>query len=329
VQIKTMLHDAWAAKGHDLNYKPHGKTDKRLSRMMQLFGDALESIEVQSEVLRNLIHERWNAEHSRRQLARRAAWNILGKTLVHPAFDPDAVLLLEEIKKAASPQPVTSADLKTWSQIDRKIFGFNRELRRERVWLAVSMAMVSSLADHVDFASREVNDFLRGTSSSTPQDPIYERDILNLPLGLSACGDFGGAIAISQYCLDQKKDVSSETVNTLKFNLANYLIEEACFSAPKESAELDSLRSRIESLIQGCAEIEATAPSAFRDLRGMVEVALSDDPEKLRQAIDQIYQSMQAVPPLYSDYAKSYLELHLRVAWRRLLEVEAERSANP
>lgn len=71
VQVKTMLHDAWAAKTHDLNYKPQGQTDKRLSRMMQVFGDALEFIEVQSELLRHLIHERWNTEVERRwQLSR-------------------------------------------------------------------------------------------------------------------------------------------------------------------------------------------------------------------------------------------------------------------
>ena len=67
VQIKTMMHDAWAAKMHDLVYKPQGHTDKRLSTMMNVFGEALQSIETQSELLRNLIHERWNAEVKRRR----------------------------------------------------------------------------------------------------------------------------------------------------------------------------------------------------------------------------------------------------------------------
>jgi ppGpp synthetase/RelA/SpoT-type nucleotidyltranferase len=71
VQIKTMMHDAWAAKMHDLNYKPQGQTDDRLATMMQVLGDALQATEEQSVLLRNLIHERWNAELNRRQAVRR------------------------------------------------------------------------------------------------------------------------------------------------------------------------------------------------------------------------------------------------------------------
>lgn len=57
VQVKTMVHDAWAAKMHDLTYKPQGQTDQRLSGMMQVLGAGLQAVEEQSVLLRQLIHE--------------------------------------------------------------------------------------------------------------------------------------------------------------------------------------------------------------------------------------------------------------------------------
>jgi ppGpp synthetase/RelA/SpoT-type nucleotidyltranferase len=325
VQIKTMLHDAWAAKGHDLNYKPHGKTDARLSRMMQLFGDSLQSIEVQSEVLRNMIHARWNAETNRRQLVRKAVWIELGRD---QTLDPEAMGLLEEIKNAAKKTEMTSGNLQAWNDIFDRIIKLGEPSRRDGVWLAVNMAMVSSKPEHISFASSEVGDFLKSSNKLKPTGMIVERDVWSLPLALSACGDFVSAIDISQRSLDERKDLGARSIITLKFNMANYLAEEACFSAPKDDEERSALRTRIELLIAECTSTkEEIIPNGFQDLRAMVEVALSDDPAKLRLAIDEIHQAMQSVPAKYADYASPYLELHLRVAWRRLLEVEAEKSA--
>jgi len=55
IQIKTMLHDAWGAKMHDLTYKPGGVLDPSLKQLMESFGDSLQSIEVQSVTLRETI----------------------------------------------------------------------------------------------------------------------------------------------------------------------------------------------------------------------------------------------------------------------------------
>jgi hypothetical protein len=240
VQVKTMMHDARAAKMHDLNYKPQGYTDKRLSAMMGVFGDALQSIEKQSELLRNLIHERWNAEVGRRRAARRTLFSQLPVIRSRKAFSDEA-------------------------------------------------------------------------------NKIY-RDIQ------SACGSLEGAISTSNYILAHIA-LPAEDRAMVQFNLANFLVEEAAFDPmlPDTAAR----RARIEALMRDCAHIEVEDPSAFHDLRGMLELAPSADAAAVRRAVDQIRLGLDTAIAEDQDIALMYFELHSRLAWRRLLELEAETVAEP
>jgi ppGpp synthetase/RelA/SpoT-type nucleotidyltranferase len=55
IQIKTILHDAWGAKTHDLTYKPSGRTDRDMRRSFDLLGDMLANLDAQSDALRQGI----------------------------------------------------------------------------------------------------------------------------------------------------------------------------------------------------------------------------------------------------------------------------------
>ncbi|OAI84248.1 hypothetical protein AYO27_13475 [Rhizobium sp. GHKF11] len=55
IQIKTVLHDAWGAKSHDLTYKPSGRTSSDLIENFNLLGDVLANIDLQSDVIRRGI----------------------------------------------------------------------------------------------------------------------------------------------------------------------------------------------------------------------------------------------------------------------------------
>ena len=108
----------------------------------------------------------------------------------------------------------------------------------------------------------------------------------------------------------------------MNFNLANYLIEEAYFSLPKDLTAQEMLRKKIEDLINSAASLRARDPSAFHDAEGMLEVSFSHDPIVLRRAVDDIYKGIQDVPLKERDVANSFFELNIRLAWRRLLEAE-------
>ena len=61
----------------------------------------------------------------------------------------------------------------------------------------------------------------------------------------------------------------------------------------------------------------------------MLEVALSSDVAVVRKALDQIQLGLTTAAPEDHEIAHIYFELHSRLAWRRLLELEAETAADP
>ena len=52
IQIKTMLHDGWGGKTHNLTYKPLGQIDEVLYRHMNILGDVLRLLDDQSEIIK-------------------------------------------------------------------------------------------------------------------------------------------------------------------------------------------------------------------------------------------------------------------------------------
>lgn len=55
VQIKTVLHDAWGAKTHDLTYKNSTNVDPSLVQGFELLGDTLAKIDQQSDLIRKSL----------------------------------------------------------------------------------------------------------------------------------------------------------------------------------------------------------------------------------------------------------------------------------
>ncbi|SFK37277.1 hypothetical protein SAMN03159338_4064 [Sphingomonas sp. NFR04] len=55
IQIKTLLHDAWGAKTHDLTYKPSGRIGEELLTSFDLLGSNLANLDQQSDALRTSI----------------------------------------------------------------------------------------------------------------------------------------------------------------------------------------------------------------------------------------------------------------------------------
>ena len=72
VQIKTLLHDAWTAKTHNLSYKPEGELDERMKKQMEILGDTLASIDEQSELIGSIIREKWVTDAIRKKGASKA-----------------------------------------------------------------------------------------------------------------------------------------------------------------------------------------------------------------------------------------------------------------
>lgn len=64
IQVKTVLHDAWGLKTHDLTYKNESSIDELVLAQFNILGDVLAKLDTQSDVLRSSI--------SKAQIARKA-----------------------------------------------------------------------------------------------------------------------------------------------------------------------------------------------------------------------------------------------------------------
>lgn len=67
VQIKTVLHDAWGHKTHDLVYKPAGRFDQALLDSFNHLGDMLAQIDLQSDTLRRSLERAFRARSLKRR----------------------------------------------------------------------------------------------------------------------------------------------------------------------------------------------------------------------------------------------------------------------
>lgn len=116
VQVKTLLHDAWAAKTHDLIYKSAVEVDKRLIEQIESIGEDLRQIDKRSEGLKELIGEKIKVERKSLDLAVRG---IFRKT---PTFqDPDYVRLYNNIKETINKNSDELTDSDPESEIASKI----------------------------------------------------------------------------------------------------------------------------------------------------------------------------------------------------------------
>jgi ppGpp synthetase/RelA/SpoT-type nucleotidyltranferase len=69
LQVKTLLHDGWAAKTHDIVYKPPIQLSDDVRKHTNILGETLQLVEKQSEIIRGLIEREIERENRRRRAA--------------------------------------------------------------------------------------------------------------------------------------------------------------------------------------------------------------------------------------------------------------------
>jgi ppGpp synthetase/RelA/SpoT-type nucleotidyltranferase len=93
VQIKTVMHDAWGAKTHDLTYKPSGRTAQELIDSFNVLGDTLALIDRQSDLIRHSIERNARVrEAKRRRLQQSVLTDAVLGGLVPETDDMSAVV---------------------------------------------------------------------------------------------------------------------------------------------------------------------------------------------------------------------------------------------
>lgn len=92
IQIKTLLHDAWGAKTHDLTYKAASPIDPALSKGFEILGDSLAKLDQQSDLLKQSI----TSQHKLRWIKKNRVLNEVSSNQLRIAFQHSDALRAEE-----------------------------------------------------------------------------------------------------------------------------------------------------------------------------------------------------------------------------------------
>ena len=99
IQIKTLLHDAWGAKTHDLTYKPTGRIGGELLTSFDLLGSNLANLDLQSDALRSSIQRTSEVRERKRRAVQVALLSEIAASTVVTVPDTALRLTLKNLQK--------------------------------------------------------------------------------------------------------------------------------------------------------------------------------------------------------------------------------------
>jgi ppGpp synthetase/RelA/SpoT-type nucleotidyltranferase len=330
LQVKTMLHEAWSSKTHDLTYKPSIRNDARLTRMMNTIADSIESIEAQSELVRELIHERWNAEQTWRAALRRHLFNSLPNWTEKDIFGPKGTEIRSLIDAGAHHLKSASDDDSSYQDIAYGIYELCNDSLREGFVLQAYLALVRESQKDRDNAIERALAWLEIAESEWRQGRAKAYEVWSIPLVLQACGDLPSAIGVGRKLLEQCTAFDEYDKCAIAFNLANHLVEDSYFTFPWRRQELvgpvqlqfEAVKKEILELAESAKPLRAIDETPFLDFDGMIAVLFATAPAAAQAGIELITRGNQNVPDNDRDAAQAFYDLHIRMAWRRLLDLE-------
>lgn len=122
IQVKTLLHDAWGAKTHDLTYKPTGRIGEELLESFDLLGGNLANLDKQSDALRYSIVRAAEVRERKRRAVQIALLTGIAEGAAAAVLDPKARSNLQMLQDA-----INAMDGETPEAISRPVL--NRLLK--------------------------------------------------------------------------------------------------------------------------------------------------------------------------------------------------------
>jgi len=317
IQIKTILHDAWSAKTHDLTYKPKGEVDDKLDNHINILGDGLMLLDLQSEIIKDLITEKWNIDKSRKAAAKQA--------LLISLFSEENTKVAELAKDIKSNIKIlenTKVNDEKFSYFCNKNFalftdsecGYNIKSCSLFVWL-VSFLESGELND---LAITTINEWKNNTIDKIE---IYKALELRA-LANYSFGEFKDAISDASETLKfcEENDLGINAINKAKMDYS-YFIAEAHFHHPKKFGQETEARKLIAEAMNNMSEDDEPA---FRDTLGAIEIAFGKSEADVIHGLQICKDVCNSIAEnnQFREVANAYFRLHERRAWRRLLEWE-------
>ncbi|MBO9101111.1 MULTISPECIES: hypothetical protein [unclassified Rhizobium] len=304
VQVKTMLHDAWGAKLHDLTYKPGSVLDPKLKALMESFGNSLQAIEVQSETLRDAILEGTRPLERLRIAARiplmetLRLWNDFHDSEVEARYK----ICLDYIEENSSYLAACARDDKNMKVAVELIESVKPDAAQLRLSLTVFLASFRIDNELGNLVERALEDWRE-------EDEPDDFDYLHFAsASYHQTNRIDDAISSVRRFLDEHAEDPRCLIPRL--NLANYLIE-ASISQPAQRVreEIEVLLGEVRSR---AGDPEAPDETALKSTESAFKVVFGDEKE-VKEGLEIQQQVLAEVESMYRGFAEMYLAL----GWQR------------
>jgi len=338
VQIKTLLHDAWAKKMHDLTYKPGGKLDRRLAALMEAGSVTIESLEQQSLLIRNLIQANWDVEKEARRLARESVFKEMldysGKLWEGTPAAARIQELHEEIEKATPWLAGVPADSDRLQRLmarigdccsDPQVVRFGWMLAGRLATLRPDWRIVRSCALITD-------EWLKVAPDLLESGVVEAREVLAVPLMFYAMNELELSIAYSDKILkDGRYDpvISDKDWAKLEFNRANFVVEREYHFPTDDGRERTRLRAEASAALTAEGLVDDETAAGVLDLEGMIHITFASTTEEVRKGIRKCIEAEKLSTEDEQGLSEAYANLNMRLGWRRYFELEVEEQRPP
>ncbi|MGY4751427.1 hypothetical protein ACVNHC_16350 [Pannonibacter sp. Q-1] len=336
VQCKTMLHDAWSAKMHDLTYKPQGSLDDRIKELVESVSQAIEGIEYQSKIMRDMI--------TSRQISERRPFDeslqVLFKGVSSVIQDSWGSEGTEEFFRIAGKIRDNSSKI-CECEIDD---GIIRDLWNEILphcasgpntrfgW--VLFGELIACRPHPVLVQRFqeiIDEFLHNINTSIPSEEreveIFERELTTIPLLFYVVQDFQRAFEYTERIMNDNREIikSERRKLIMKFNRLTWLCEREILNPSKRERKEEIKVQVLEQLEELKASLDEEMASSFEDTEGLVKIVFGETKADIREGIDLCIKSAQDAPDEEAEVAAAYAEWRMQVGWRRYFDL-AERN---
>jgi ppGpp synthetase/RelA/SpoT-type nucleotidyltranferase len=330
VQCKTLLHDAWSAKMHDLTYKPQGSIDLRLRGLVEAISATLEGLEQQSEIVRDMITARQMIERRPFQTSLEALHMGLVDTFMGEWTRTGALEGLEElcgeIEAAGVQLGIADQEEPDLSALAMQITTATAERKRMRVcWiLAVRLVGFRIDPDGLLFLSNVAERVMDALPGLLRDGMLTERELRSVPLGFYVVQSFDLAIDFVDRLLEKADAfaLTNECRMLLMFNKATWLVERESMRRAKPAVAAAAQREAIRLLAEFQAGYDTSKFVELVDTEGLMKIVFGTTKEEVRKGIHLCNKGAAlTTDEEESPVAAAYAEWRAHIGWRRYFEL--------
>lgn len=334
VQCKTVLHDAWSAKMHDLTYKPLGSMDPRLRHIIEAISLSLEGLERQSQIARDMVESRQRGERKPFQAAVRLFLQAVEGLLLSASVGRVSALaglepLRDEVKAllAGSESTITA---EAASDLSERILAALEDGETAEGAFLIAVRLASGLSEPQ--ASRFLSDAADGLfdrlTDLKGRGLMTEEGMRAVPIGFYVIQDFPRALEYADKLLEAAPalGLSTRSIRILKFNKATWMLERESLR-PSKPPIAAKTKEMVDVLLE---EVRPDVPEDGRidllDTDGLRLIVFGESADEVRRGLEMC---MAAGGPVEGDevetaLALAYAEWRNYAGWRRYFEL-AER----